>query len=488
MRLPAFLLLAATTTAACGPTVLVEGDVDANSGGAGAASGGSGAASGGDGASSGGSGASSGGTGASSGGTGASSGSSGTASGGPGKPQWAEAFGADGHQHLRALAADLDGNVVVAGDFAGTLDLGSGPLEQKGLRSAFVIKLDSKGQVLWSRTLTADDCAAAALAVNAANEVLVTGFVKGSLHVGDKPVPGDGIFVAKLGAAHGDTLWAHTYGSSAAMQADRGLSIAVVPPSGAALVSGSFVGALDLGGPVTGSGGVFVAALDDGGVPMWATALPGSRGVAAAGPKGHAVVGTSTDGAGLAVFDLDETGVTTWTKSFQPGSFSAVVVDAAGNAVLAGSTTTADFGGGPLSSPLPNGEGFVVSFDAAGQHRYTRGLPFDSTQSSAVALTVDGASGVAVTGSYVHHADGGSSVVQSAFLSTFDASGKPLATRTFGPIDGFGGSVTQEGWGVAPAPGGGLYLGGDFYTAIDVAGASLTGSGSADLFVARLAP
>ena len=53
----------------------------------------------------------------------------------------------------------------------------------------------------------------------------------------------------------------------------------------------------------------------------------------------------------------------------------ALTVDSAGNIIVAGELSgTADFGGGPITSSA-NIDGFVASFDADGQHRYSFGLP-----------------------------------------------------------------------------------------------------------------
>jgi acyl-CoA reductase-like NAD-dependent aldehyde dehydrogenase len=155
--------------------------------------------------------------------------------------------------------------------------------------------------------------------------------------------------------------------------------------------------------------------------------------------------------------------------------------------VLAGSTTGADFGGGPLADPLPSSEGFLVKLGPDGKHVFSRGLPFDQHQSAAVAVALDASGDVVVTGSYVHDVDA-SHVIQSAFLVEADPQGMIMNSETFGPLsDLSGATTTQEGWGIAAAPGG-FYLGGDFYTQIDVAETTLTDSGSSDVFVARLVP
>src|SRR6202044_701298 len=120
---------------ACGSTVL---EADQGGGGSGAGAGA------GDGGGAGGAAGSAGAGADSAGGAGATSGSgnagSGAASGGT--TEWAKAFGVNGHQHLRGLASDAQGNVLLAGSFDGQLDFGAGPLPQKGLSSSFAAKLD----------------------------------------------------------------------------------------------------------------------------------------------------------------------------------------------------------------------------------------------------------------------------------------------------------------------------------------------------------
>lgn len=480
MTRPSLALLAALVPlviAACGPTVWVEGDPQGGPSGLGAGFGGVGAAFPGTGAS----GTSS--SGVSSSGTGAFGWGGSTSSGGTAPDQWAAAFGEGGHQHLRSLRSTPAGEIVIAGYFDGALAFESGPLPQSGLRSGFVAKLDPKGKPIWSHALVADDCAAEAVAVDAAGNVLLTGFVKGTVTIAGQPVSGDGVFAAKLDAS-GAFVWARTFGSSANMQADRGLAVSAREKG--VLLSGSYAGSIDFGGgPLAQSGGAFVAALDDGGDHLWSKGFAGSAALVTAGIEGRFFVATNAEGGVMGLRHFDAGGGEMWLKSYAAGSIGAITVDALGNAVFAGSATTADFGGGPLPSPLPNGEAFVASLDEKGNHRFTQGLPFDQHQSHATALGIDAAGRIGVTGSYVHHVDS-STVIQSAFASLLNPGGDLFGSQVFGPIDGFGGDVTQEGFGIAPAKPGGFYLGGDFYTAVNIAGASLGGSGSSDLFIAKL--
>lgn len=471
-----FLAVLGALAAACGPTVIVTGEA-ADSTGAGAASGagpvnGAGATSGA----------------GPNGGAGAASSGGGAGAGMPGPPRWAEAFGADGQQHLRGLASSPTGDLFLTGSFDGTLSFGAAPLAQAGPRSGYVAKLDAAGKAVWARALTGSDCASAAVAADPLGDLLVTGSVQGALKVGGTAAgKGDGIFVLRLDAG-GGLVWAATFGTSAGPQPDRGIGVAVTP-AGTVVVTGAFHGAVDFGGgPLDGgSGSVFAVALDAAAHHLWSRRFDGVEAFVAAGAAGHVLVAINGAGGVMTAVDLDAAGAPGWSHSYPSGSFRAVAANAAGDALFTGLATGVDFGGGALPDPLPNGQAFVVALDPLGHHLWSLGLPFDKHQSAGVALTVTSAGHPAVTGSYVH-ALASSAVMQSTFLVELDAGGAPVKSETFGPIDGIADGVSQEGWGLAPAAAGGLYVAGDFYGAIDVAGQTLAGAGSADIFVARLPP
>jgi hypothetical protein len=68
-----------------------------------------------------------------------------------GTPQWLRAFGGLGPDQPRTLAVSDDGEVVVTGEFSASIDFGGDELTLiGGERDAFVVKLDTDGQHLWS--------------------------------------------------------------------------------------------------------------------------------------------------------------------------------------------------------------------------------------------------------------------------------------------------------------------------------------------------
>lgn len=68
---------------------------------------------------------------------------------------WKKRFGGPDDQGVSALAVDLRGNVILAGYLHGSIDLGGGPITSAGSRDVFVAKLDPEGRPLWAQRLGA---------------------------------------------------------------------------------------------------------------------------------------------------------------------------------------------------------------------------------------------------------------------------------------------------------------------------------------------
>ncbi len=112
-----------------------------------------------------------------------------------------EALGDAAEQSGVSVAA-AGGFTLVAGDFEGTLDAGGGPLASAGARDVFVAKLDLAGEHVWSKRF--GDGASQTLgsvAVDRDGNVVLTGAFAGTLDLGAGPltsVDALDIFVAKL--------------------------------------------------------------------------------------------------------------------------------------------------------------------------------------------------------------------------------------------------------------------------------------------------
>jgi hypothetical protein len=168
---------------------------------------------------------------------------------------WAKPFGsAVTHDAAWAVTTDKDGNVVFAGQTGGTVDFGGGPLTAVGSIDAFVAKLDTDGNHIFSRAFGGGlDDTALDVAVDAAGNVLVTGVTKGAVDFGGGLRPGFGagdIFAVKLGPK-GEHAWSAIYGSGGQ---DDGRAIRATALGGA-VVTGTFTSGFKMGKQLLHAGG-----------------------------------------------------------------------------------------------------------------------------------------------------------------------------------------------------------------------------------------
>ncbi|XXY44871.1 serine/threonine-protein kinase [Sorangium sp. So ce269] len=188
-----------------------------------------------------------------------------------GEVLWARRFGDAEWQSSGDIALDRAGNALVTGAFRGAIDFGEGPLRNPAGSDIFVAKLDAAGNALWSKRFGDEsEQGGNRVAVDEAGNVVVAGQCSGSLDLGDGALRGAGrydIFLAKLDAS-GNTRWSRRLGD-AAEQLAYGLGL---DAEGNIFLMGGFEGAIDLGGERLTSAGsmdVFVARFDADGRPRW---------------------------------------------------------------------------------------------------------------------------------------------------------------------------------------------------------------------------
>ena len=187
---------------------------------------------------------------------------------------------------VTGLASDGGGNVIVAGHFTAALDLGSGMLGSAGSEDIFVAKLDAAGDVLFARRFgDAESQAQPRVAVDAADDVLLTGVYRGSLDLGGGALTASGPlghgFLAKLDASGN-----HLFSRSFAAGGTESRCAVTAGPGGEILVAGRFTGTADFGGAQLKSSGdfdadIYVAAFGPTGDPHWAKSFGGEEDQAA---------------------------------------------------------------------------------------------------------------------------------------------------------------------------------------------------------------
>lgn len=338
------------------------------------------------------------------------------------------AWQASGAEYGLAIGADADGNVLVAGSFSGTAEIGGEELVSDGPVDLFFAKLDPEGKLLWARKLGGPGYQwPEAMAVDAGGNMLVIGGLHDGADLGDGYLPSFGetdFFVVKYGP-DGVRQWSRQFGAAGY---DHGLGIAALD-DGSMVITGSFDGTLALGGAplvTAGSVDVFLARLSTNGDHVWSRRFGGGgadlgKGVAV-GPTGIVVVaglisgsvdlGTGPVSAGGS-YDL----FTAWYGSDGealgarvgggPGATVEaldVAVDGAQQAVVTGLMTgTATFDGTPLvssdTSPGATTDVLVARYAPVGDLVHARVFG-DAEKQSVTGVAVDAAGNVILAGSF----------------------------------------------------------------------------------------
>ena len=164
-----------------------------------------------------------------------------------GNPIWAKRFGDAGPQAARSLAVDGAGSVVIAGELTGTVDFGDGPRTASEGVAVFAAKLDAAGSPVWSKVFgESGSSSLKKIAVDGAGNVLLAGEFTGGIDFGSgvlESEDAEDVFVVKLDV-DGRARWSQRFGGPGSQRAS-GVAVDV---EGHALVTGTFRGSVDLGG------------------------------------------------------------------------------------------------------------------------------------------------------------------------------------------------------------------------------------------------
>lgn len=202
-----------------------------------------------------------------------------------GTAMWTERFGDSQAQTAAALAVSPTGDVVIAGAFSGTLNLGGGVLVSAGGVDVFLGRFDAQGTALWSKRLggTGEE-RGLAVAVDAAGNTLLGGTFTSTVDLGGGPLTNAGGvdgFVGKF-SPQGAHLWSRDLGAAS----DQAVTALASDGLGNVVLAGNVTGSVDLGGgPLTSAGGtdVLVAAYSGDGAHLWSRVLGDAQPQAAQG-------------------------------------------------------------------------------------------------------------------------------------------------------------------------------------------------------------
>lgn len=160
--------------------------------------------------------------------------------------QWSKRFGDGGNQSVSGTSVDPGDNVVVSGNYSGTLNLGGGPMNAPGGGAAFLAKYSTTGDYVFSKsigTATLGGPTSSGLAVNSIGELVLIGNVSAGTDFGGGILWGSGgrdPFVVKYSSG-GNHIWSK--------RASPGLSSGVrFGENGNVLMTGRYQETFNFGG------------------------------------------------------------------------------------------------------------------------------------------------------------------------------------------------------------------------------------------------
>ncbi|MDC0675408.1 hypothetical protein [Nannocystis radixulma] len=149
------------------------------------------------------------------------------------------------------LVADADGNVIVGGTFVLPVNLGDGPIESDN-SDAFIAKYGPTGELLWRRVYDSGYGEVTTVDLDPDGNILLAGNYAHTFDLGGGPLPGifaaDG-FVAKL-SPEGEHLWSKSFPGE---ETERSLSVASDSAGNVVLLADA-MSAIDLGAGPQGDG------------------------------------------------------------------------------------------------------------------------------------------------------------------------------------------------------------------------------------------
>ncbi len=283
--------------------------------------------------------------------------------------QWSKRFGSTQADAAHAVALDGLGNVLMTGVFRLTVDFGGGNLSSSGFNDVIVAKFDANGTHVWSQRFGSTLFEAGnTIAVDGSNNVIVGGQFQGTVSFGGAGLVASStdMFLAKYNSA-GVHQWSVDFGGTGG---DLGKGVAV-DGSGNVYYTGLFEGTVNFGGGAfvsLGASDIFLAKYNSAGAHQWSDSYGSAladegRGVAADAGGNVTLTGeyqgtidfgggnlTSAGTRDVIVATYDATGAHQWSQSFGAGSDdtgNGVAIDGSDNLLVIGLfRNTVDFGGG----------------------------------------------------------------------------------------------------------------------------------------------
>ena len=359
---------------------------------------------------------------------------------------WSNTVRGAGSVIARSIAVDLHGDVLLAGQFSGRVDLGGGEMASAGgPYDVFIAKFSgANGAYVWSQRFGGSGSdLGSAVAADRVGDAVVTGHWV-------TPEGTFSIFLIKLSSMNGNVMWRKDM-----TNASGGVSIGTtlrIAPNGDIIFAGHFVGFLNLGGDQLGGSGdehMFISKFSATGHHRWSRAFDSDSefhptALALDKDGAIAVTGYFRSKARIAKFmvtssgerdiflvKLSTDGVPSWAISLGGAGEDeayALAFDPHGDLVLAGAFRGSLDVGGKILNCLGVRDGFLARYSADGGALSATALNC-SFDGQANGLACDSTGCVFVTGYFSRLMRVGQTVLQSggpdAFLLKFPSLSRP---------------------------------------------------------------
>lgn len=452
----------------------------------------------------------------------------------PGKALWLrDAGGSMGSGDAGRLAIDGQGNLVIAGTFSGTIQLGTTALTSLGKQDLFAAKISSEtGDVIWVKQFGGNgDDSASDIAVDSTNAIYITGkYESPSIDFGGGALSSKGFrsgFLVKLGA-DGSHIWSRNLSSSGSAGDSVSATGVSVNSTGVA-TTGFYAGSMTINGATLASAGntdIFVAKFRTDGMTDWVksfgesmydfgrdVALDSSGNVVVVGsfqgslpipPNGTLDAGSTKAALLLKLASADGSALV--SKRF--GSITmeseglAVAIDKFDNIVIGGGFWgSGDFGGNAPLTAARLQDAFLAKYSPAGAYLWAR--PFGGTgdNESIVSISINTSGDIAITGGFCGVISFGGEMLSAASQcpsSGYANHGYDMFATHLSGTDGShlasfrgGGALDDGGSGIALASDGRVFVSGAFQSFAEFGGTALTAlapSTGTDGFILSLPP
>lgn len=339
-----------------------------------------------------------------------------------GQHLWSFGYGGPGVQALASMALDSADNIIIAGAYQGTLDFGGKSIAASpGDTDVFIVKITPGGVPAWVHGY-GDDAEQTALdvAVDSKDDILVIGQFEGSMTLKSTITAGIGadVWVGHFDGSAGAPLGQIQLDDKATQSASLSVGAG---PDGTWVICGRHGDGAQIGGSVLGGMGSFVARYGADDMPLWGTHLemntPSSVLMNSAGDV--VVAGTFVASVNIGGMMFTSNGVTDalvaklaaldgavkWANAY--GGDGADL----GPRLAADSKNEIFFATGANSSMISFGgqeipgkglkDVFVVALNSDGSHRWSRGFG-DATDQYEARIGIDPQGNALVAAAYTN--------------------------------------------------------------------------------------